>query len=1033
MADKSNSGICLLTLVLVLVILCASTMGKTIYVDDDAVGANDGSSWDSAYKYLQDALSDANSAPKPVEIRVAQGTYRPNQGILAIPDFDWRTVTFQLISGVSLKGGYAGVGSADPNAHDIKLYETVLSGDLNGDDVEVADPCDLLGEPTRADNSYHVVTGSGADATAVLDGFTITEGNADDDPYRPQSKGGGMYNDSGNPTLKHCTFSENSAVRNGGGMFNYLYSNPTLTICTFSGNWASYGGGMYNKHSSPTLDNCTFRANSVDWDGGGMDNSYGSPTLTNCTFNENSAREGGGMVNFQGNPTLTNCTFSRNSADKNGGGMYSDYHTAPTLNNCILSENSAGGNGGGMYNHEDSNAALTHCIFIENSCGNGGGGMWNSMSNPTLFNCSFSGNSADFGGGMTSGGDCSPILTNCTFSGNSANSAGGMDNFSNSNPALTNCKFVGNSALWVGGMYSVDSSPTLTNCTFSGNFADEVGGMFGSWDRSSILTNCILWGNTFPQIAGVAAVSYTNVQGGWEGQGNIDADPLFAEPGYWGDVNDPNIVVEPNDPNAVWVDGDYHLKSQAGRWDPNSQTWVLDDVTSPCIDAGDPNSDWSAELWPHGERINMGAYGGTQEASMSPSVVYIQWLGHSSVKVWTEDCVVYVDPQRLTESLHDATLVCVTHTHGDHYQPGDIAKVSGPGTKFIAPPDVVQQYGSGEPIAPGQTIELDCTSVTAVPAYNTNKPNHPKSRNWVGFIIELGLKRIYVAGDTDLTDEMKALENIDAAILPVGGTYTMNAVEAAEATEYIKPELAIPYHWGQNVGTLSDAETFAQKAACAVKILTVGETISSDNWPQYSPLIAHWKLDETEGNIARDSTGSYDGTLYGEPLWQPAGGKADGALGFDGTDDYVSTDSVLDPAAGVFSVFAWIKGGAPGQVILSQIGEANWLCADPSGGNLMTELEGIGRDGGPLVSQTPVSDGGWHHVGLTWDGSNRILYADELDVARDTQAQFASSAAGLYIGAGKNLEPGSFFSGLIDDIRIYNQALSPADIEEPAR
>ena len=413
-------------------------------------------------------------------------------------------------------------------------------------------------------------------------------------------------------------------------------------------------------------------------------------------------------------------------------------------------------------------------------------------------------------------------------------------------------------------------------------------------------------------------------------------------------------------------------------------------------------------------------------------IVYIQWLGHSSVKVWTEDCVVYVDPERLTESPHDATLVCVTHTHGDHYSPSDIAKVSNSETQFIAPPDVVQQYGSGEPIAPGQTIELDCTSVTAVPAYNTNKPNHPKSRNWVGFVIELGAKRIYVAGDTDLTDEMKALEDIDVAILPAGGTYTMNAVEAAEATEYIKPELAIPYHWGRNVGTLSDAETFAQKAACAVKILTVGETISSDNWPEYSPLIAHWKLDETQGAIAHDSSGNYDGTLYGAPLWQPVGGQVDGALGFDGTDDYVSTDSVLDPAAGPFSVFAWIKGGAPGQVILSQIGEANWLLADPLQGNLMTELEGIGRSGGPLASQTAITDGGWHRVGLTWDGSNRILYVDELEVAKDTQEQFGSAIGGLYIGAGKSLDPASFFSGLIDDVRIYNQALNPADIEEPA-
>jgi len=219
------------------------------------------------------------------------------------------------------------------------------------------------------------------------------------------------------------------------------------------------------------------------------------------------------------------------------------------------------------------------------------------------------------------------------------------------------------------------------------------------------------------------------------------------------------------------------------------------------------------------------------------TIVNIQWLGHSTVKVWDENCIVYMDPERVNESLHDATIVCVTHTHGDHYSPSDIARVSNSQTQFIGPPDVVQQYGSGQTIAPGETIEFESVTITGVASYNTNKSNHPKSRNWVGYIVEIGSKRIYVAGDTDLIDEMRTLGHIDAAILPAGGTYTMNAIEAAEATQYIKPELAIPYHWGQNVGNLSDAQTFAERASCAVKILAVSETISSDNWPEYTPIV----------------------------------------------------------------------------------------------------------------------------------------------------------------------------------------------------
>jgi len=191
-------------------------------------------------------------------------------------------------------------------------------------------------------------------------------------------------------------------------------------------------------------------------------------------------------------------------------------------------------------------------------------------------------------------------------------------------------------------------------------------------------------------------------------------------------------------------------------------------------------------------------------------------------------------------------------------------------------------------------------------------------------------------------------------------------------------------------------------------------------------LLAHWTLDETEGDIAADSAGANDDTVHGDPLWQPTSGQIDGALAFDGTDDYISTDFVLNPADGPFSGFAWIKGGAPGQVIISQRrGGLNWLLADPAEGKLMTELKEPGRSGSPLWSQTVITDGNWHRIGLTWDGSNRVLYVDGVEVAKDTQPQFGSSAGGLYIGAGNNLEPGSFFSGLIDDVRIYNRAITP--------
>ena len=213
-----------------------------------------------------------------------------------------------------------------------------------------------------------------------------------------------------------------------------------------------------------------------------------------------------------------------------------------------------------------------------------------------------------------------------------------------------------------------------------------------------------------------------------------------------------------------------------------------------------------------------------KEASMG---ITIQWLGHASFKICHEDTVIYIDPWKLKESPGDATLVFISHSHHDHYSPGDIAKVSGPDTKLIASADVVAKEKAGEAIMPGLMIELEGVRVRGVAAYNPNKQFHPKANNWVGFLIEIGSKQIYYAGDTDLTEQIKNLKDIiDVALLPVGGTYTMNAEEAAEATKYIKPALAIPYHWGDIIGGQEDAEKFAALAECEVKILKAAESIS---------------------------------------------------------------------------------------------------------------------------------------------------------------------------------------------------------------
>ncbi len=406
-----------------------SALADTIHVDTNATGAaHDGSSWCEAYLNLQDALVAAAVPGGSVdEIRVAGGVYKPDQGGGQLSAD--REATFQMISGVTIAGGYAGCGAPDPNKRDIAGYQTILSGDLTGDDVVVAVE-DLFTEATRAENSYHVVTGSGTDETALLDGFIITGGHASE-IGSPHTRGGGMYISKGAPTVTNCTFRGNMA--------------------------AHYGGGMeVSNHGTPTVSHCTFIGNSSYNSGGGMSNWSSNTTVTDCTFIGNAARAGSGLSNFTSNPVVTNCTFIGNSS-------------------------------------RNTYAA--------------GGGMINTASRPTVVNCTFDGNRAANGGGMYNEFTSSPTITLCMFTGNVAVQEGG-------------------------GMINWESSPTLTQCTFNGNSAGTGGGGMYNYDRSRpVLTNCILWGDVPSEIGNSESsptVSYSNIQGGWQGVGNIDADPLFV-------------------------------------------------------------------------------------------------------------------------------------------------------------------------------------------------------------------------------------------------------------------------------------------------------------------------------------------------------------------------------------------------------------------------------------------------------------------------------------------------------------------------
>jgi len=218
-----------------------------------------------------------------------------------------------------------------------------------------------------------------------------------------------------------------------------------------------------------------------------------------------------------------------------------------------------------------------------------------------------------------------------------------------------------------------------------------------------------------------------------------------------------------------------------------------------------------------------------------------------------------------------------------------------------------------------------------------------------------------------------------------------------------------PMPWGDGIVDFDDLTVLAEN---------IGKEVADPT------LIAHWALDEGEGDIAYDSARDNDGVVMGTSAWQPDDGRMDGALAFDGAT-FVVADSALNPKEGPFSVLAWVKGGAPGQAIISQQAGANWVMLDPATGALMTELRSDGRQSKVLYSDVMVSDGNWHCVGFTWDGTNRRLYVNDILVAEDTDIALAACDGGVNIGCGAVMTPDTFFTGLIDDVRMYNRAVRP--------
>ena len=197
----------------------------------------------------------------------------------------------------------------------------------------------------------------------------------------------------------------------------------------------------------------------------------------------------------------------------------------------------------------------------------------------------------------------------------------------------------------------------------------------------------------------------------------------------------------------------------------------------------------------------------------------IVWMGHDSFRIDASKCI-YVDPYQIDKG-QSADIILVTHDHFDHCSPEDVVKIQQSHRVIITEKDSAQKLsGDVRVMLPGEVLSLKDLTITAIPAYNTNKEFHPKANNWLGFVIDIDGVRIYHAGDSDYIPEMKDLD-VDIALLPVSGTYVMTSDEAVEAALAINPRLAIPMHYGAIVGEQSDAAHFKDKLAGKIDVLVL--------------------------------------------------------------------------------------------------------------------------------------------------------------------------------------------------------------------
>jgi len=539
-------------------------------------------------------------------------------------------------------GTYTGNGNRDIDF--LGKAITVRSKDPNNPNIVAATIIDCYEGGRFPDKHLGFAFKSAESEASILAGLTIVNGRGrleefENPPFGTQSRtvGGAIYCDGSSPIIRQCVISNNATYTD----FNFLKPDG--------------GGGIFIKGGNPIITGCTIEGNSAEFRGGGICSIGGNPTIINCTISDNQVYGsgfGGGIYSSGGTLTITDSKIYNNQAfyGERGGGIYL---SSGIISNCEIKGNLVLGDslwaqGGGIYAN-GGNILIEDCTITNNyvkGCGSGrpgtghyynsggnanGGGIFASCSEDypiEIRNCILSGNTACGGyggvyetstsvgpgkngghgfGGAIYGSEGSIIISNCTIADNASQGGDGgrvecvLWKDCDRTPGFPGMSYGG--AICLRTTEGIISNSILSNNT--ARFGDEVAALPGV-DPTEVTM-------TFSDVEAGQAAIYTEEGASFDwGRGNIVADPCFVALGQREDSG----TIFPW--NNEWIDGDYHLKSEKGRWDPNIETWVLDDVTSPCIDTGDPNSKIGLEPLPNGGILNMGAYGGSPQASMSP-------------------------------------------------------------------------------------------------------------------------------------------------------------------------------------------------------------------------------------------------------------------------------------------------------------------------------------------------------------------------------------------------------------------------------